>query len=191
MRVGLSILAVLLGCVEPGGAAGTYCRNSTQCRGELICVALTCREPPRLLGGDAGATGPLDATPADARLDATEDASFEDASTADAATADASSEDAGSDDGGADDGGSMDGGAEDPCGPIAAAGHVLCVREAGRCEAVFEGGETSCNTLCALAELSCTGAFTPDATMCMYDAGASTGCGNGSRATLHCVCTGG
>lgn len=181
------MIVVLWGCIDEGGTAGTYCRNSGQCRGELICVSLTCREPPRMVS-DAGSpsdasvppvdVGPVDAGPEDARPEdavVPTDAPPDDAGEPEDASV---MEDAG-----------VDAGIDDPCGPIAAVGHTLCVREPGRCEAVFTGGGTSCNGLCTLAGLSCTGAFTPSATMCTYDAGASTGCGNGSRSTLHCICT--
>lgn len=77
---------------------------------------------------------------------------------------------------------------DDPCQPIADAGHLLCERAAGRCEAVFNSSD--CATVCALAGLVCVSSFADDDMgMCTYDTETSFGCDDGGgRMTDYCIC---
>lgn len=181
MRAGvLAAVVAMVGCVDAGGSAGTYCRDSRQCRGELICVSLVCREAPRW-SGEADAGG--DAALVDAARDASVDADLNDTGAMDVGPGDAG------EDAGAEGAGAPDTGPEDPCEPIVAAGHLLCVREADRCEAVFQGRGNTCVELCALAGLTCTASYADDDMgMCTYDMGVAFDCMDGDRNTDHCVC---
>ncbi|MBX3250691.1 MAG: hypothetical protein KF901_26165 [Myxococcales bacterium] len=99
-------------------------------------------------------------------------------------------------DGGAGDAGGGDAGgdagdagmASDPCQPIADAGHLLCQRAPGRCEAVFMS--SNCNAVCALAGLVCVSSYADDDMgMCTYDTDTSFGCDDGGgRMTDYCIC---
>ncbi|MCA9615818.1 MAG: hypothetical protein H6721_16845 [Sandaracinus sp.] len=103
MRASLALVASfgLLGCIDAGGQAGTYCRQDRDCADELVCVASECREaqapvplPDRVDGGpvDGGPPRP-DSGPVDGGTDSGTDAGEEDAGT------DAGPEDAGVDGG--------------------------------------------------------------------------------------------
>jgi hypothetical protein len=80
MRATLALFVAslgLVGCIDDGGQAGTYCRADRDCRGELVCVASACREQqastPRVDAGPVD-SGPVDSgpPPVDARVDSGE-----------------------------------------------------------------------------------------------------------------------
>lgn len=91
----------LLGCIDYGGQAGTYCRADRDCDDELVCIAQACRSrttpvPPTPVP-DAGVDSGTDAgPPMDAGFDAGPEDAGTDAGTEDAGT-DAGTEDAGTD----------------------------------------------------------------------------------------------
>ena len=128
--VGVAVLGLTAawvgGCVREGGAAGDYCRNDVECRGELICVASECRgrttyqpdEPPE---EDAATPEEDAATPEE---DAGQDAATpEDAGGEDAGSEDAGGEDAGPEDAGpGEDAGPEDAGPMEDAGPLEDAG---------------------------------------------------------------------
>lgn len=100
MRATLALFVAslgLVGCIDDGGQAGTYCRTDRDCRGELVCVASACREvqaptppPPPVDSGPVDSGPP----PVDAPMDAGEPE--EDAGT-DAGTEEDAGTDAGTD----------------------------------------------------------------------------------------------
>ncbi|MBX3246867.1 MAG: hypothetical protein KF901_06780 [Myxococcales bacterium] len=178
----IAIAMTLLGCVDEGGSAGTYCRDSRQCRGALICVSLVCREAPRASEGVPDAAAPADGGTSEPRDAAVVDAAVVDAPLMDA-DVDADATDAGVD------AGAPDAGPADPCEPIVDAGHLLCVRQADRCEAVFQGRGNTCAALCALAGLVCTASYADDDMgLCTYDEAVAFACMDGNRMTDHCIC---
>jgi len=76
------------------------------------------------------------------------------------------------------------------CSGISDGGFTVCVDTAGACEALYEGGGSSCDDVCALAGLTCMTAYADaDDGSCTFDDTVEVACNNDDDGMSdYCVC---